>query len=412
MTISDIPRNGGTWLTRRGREIAARLGIGENLTIDSIWVGSGNILEHPEIDPLEITELLEPKATATRTEPVQTGSQVDFTIEYRNSMQPTQAAFSLNEFGGFFDGELVFVGTLGYFPHPVNAFDATQDAISDPPFQMPISIVLADGIGIAFNFPADASVTEQRVLELIKEHSANMGVVPISGGGTGAITKEAAARNIFTDRFHAGDFGGGMSLMVSAGNFRDAGHMSLGAVMQTARDEGMLASPVQVINNLTSVSTTAALSANQGRILRENGGVMSGTWSPVIIAPNGILASVALTLSSVSNWIARQGTVTATFLISFTRTNSPSPLVTEGIRIEGLPFPVYGTPPNGMAGGIIFDVIGGLTGTEVPLAISVGNSNMIMIRNAISPFLQANDLVGTSITAQSTFRVTLSYRIA
>lgn len=60
------------WITNIGREHIAGLAVGEDLVIDRVAVGSGNIYD-TKINPLEIAELIAPVATATRTNPVRVG---------------------------------------------------------------------------------------------------------------------------------------------------------------------------------------------------------------------------------------------------------------------------------------------------------------------------------------------------
>jgi len=166
--------NNQFWITNKGREMITGLAVGESLEIDSIWVGSGNILQHPEINPLEMTDLISRIATGMRTEPVRIGSEVHFTVQYSNAKHKDIPAFPLNEFGGFAGSTLVFYGSLGDFPHPVNEYDPTADAIQDPPVSFPISIVLSEGIGITFNFPAEVFVTHEELENRVWRHEQEL----------------------------------------------------------------------------------------------------------------------------------------------------------------------------------------------------------------------------------------------
>ncbi|MCL2355599.1 MAG: phage tail protein [Defluviitaleaceae bacterium] len=169
-----MARGDNFWITRKGRELIAGLAVGENLHIDRIMVGSGNIYD-TTAEPDMMTDLIEPVATATRTTPVRTGAEVHFTIQYRNQMHPDIPAFELNEFGGFTDdGTLIFYGTLGDNPHPVGAHDASGGSIQEIPLSMPVAIALAEGVGLTFTFPAGAFVTAQELETRVWRHEQKL----------------------------------------------------------------------------------------------------------------------------------------------------------------------------------------------------------------------------------------------
>ena len=151
------------YITHTGRKMLAALGAGETLTIDEIWVGSGNV-STLDTDPRTLNDLLSPEATATRSEPIAVGDEVHFTIQYNNAMDKTGTGFVLGEYGGFMlhpeNGRvMIFYGSLGNFPFAVPSYNEAGLAV----FSMPVALTLSDGEKLEFGFPAGVLATDERV---------------------------------------------------------------------------------------------------------------------------------------------------------------------------------------------------------------------------------------------------------
>jgi len=157
------------WITNSGREHIAGLGAGEDLIIHEITVGTGNIYDS-SIDPREITGLISPiipKSTMTRTNPVRNGTNIHFTAQYRSDLNRDTDTFVLREFAGLLvDGTVIFYGTLGDNGYDAIKHDDSGDEFNQPPFSGYIVIDLAEGVGLTFNFPADAWVTHDEIQEI------------------------------------------------------------------------------------------------------------------------------------------------------------------------------------------------------------------------------------------------------
>ena len=67
-----------------GRDLITSLLAGEQLILTRCMVGTGQV--PAEVQPTTLTDLVQPIAQATSTEPLVKGNQVDFTIEYRNDL--------------------------------------------------------------------------------------------------------------------------------------------------------------------------------------------------------------------------------------------------------------------------------------------------------------------------------------
>ena len=115
----------GFIITEKGKNLLAKLTVGEQLKITRIMVGKGEIPEGQ--NPVSFTDLVQPVAQATSSIPVVKENALSFIVEYRNDLNGgLEEGFWLKEFGAFAqDGEneiLLYYATLGDFPQYVTAF--------------------------------------------------------------------------------------------------------------------------------------------------------------------------------------------------------------------------------------------------------------------------------------------------
>ena len=74
----------GFVVTKKGRDLIAKLVAGEKLQLSKIMVGSGGV---PDLgNPREMEDLSEPVALATSTEPVYDENTVKMIVEYRSDL--------------------------------------------------------------------------------------------------------------------------------------------------------------------------------------------------------------------------------------------------------------------------------------------------------------------------------------
>ena len=158
--------NYGFLITRKGRNLLAKLLAGERLEMTRVEVGAGKIPEGLDVNELE--ELIAPVAEATSTAPTVSGNVASMIVEYRNDMNGgLEWPFLLNEFGIFahdpIAGEILFYyANLGDFPQPVSRY--TNETIDIRRF--PISIALTTELEVIITYQSFAFVTHEEYLEI------------------------------------------------------------------------------------------------------------------------------------------------------------------------------------------------------------------------------------------------------
>lgn len=154
-------------ITNQGQNLIAKLLASENLKITRVMVGSGTL--SPNADHRALTDLIQPFAKATSTEPVVRNNQVDFIVEYRNDMNDGQTVdFTLNEFGVFANdpdvGEiLLYHADLGDNPQNIPAFGDGFFQVK----QFAVSIALSHELNVTLDFPSLALLT----LDDLRDHN-------------------------------------------------------------------------------------------------------------------------------------------------------------------------------------------------------------------------------------------------
>ena len=107
----------GFIIPAKGMELLTGLLAGDTLTITRCMVGTGQV--PAETQPTALTDLVQPIAQATSTQPLVHGKQVDFTIQYRNDLHGgLENGFYLREFGVFARDKsgaevMIYYGNLG-----------------------------------------------------------------------------------------------------------------------------------------------------------------------------------------------------------------------------------------------------------------------------------------------------------
>lgn len=155
----------GFIIPNAGRDLIAGLLAGETLILTRCMVGSGQIPD--DVEPSTLTDLVQPVAQATSTEPLVKGNQVDFTIEYRNDLNGgLDSGFYLSEFGVFArnaDGQevMIYYGNLGDYPQWVQAY--TSGAVEVRRF--PVAIGVSNTPEVVLEYNADAFMTAEDVAE-------------------------------------------------------------------------------------------------------------------------------------------------------------------------------------------------------------------------------------------------------
>lgn len=146
-----------------GRDLITSLLAGEQLILTRCMVGTGQV--PTEVQPTTLTDLVQPIAQATSTEPLVKGNQVDFTIEYRNDLNGgLDSGFYLSEFGVFArakDGSeaMIYYGNLGDYPQWVQAY--TNGAVEVRRF--PVAIGVSNTPQVILEYNADAFMTAEDV---------------------------------------------------------------------------------------------------------------------------------------------------------------------------------------------------------------------------------------------------------
>ena len=148
-----------------GRDLITSLLAGEQLILTRCMVGTGQV--PAEVQPTTLTDLVQPIAQATSTEPLVKGNQVDFTIEYRNDLNGgLDRGFYLSEFGVFArakDGSevMIYYGNLGDYPQWVQAY--TNGAVEVRRF--PVAIGVSNTPQVILEYNADAFMTAEDVAQ-------------------------------------------------------------------------------------------------------------------------------------------------------------------------------------------------------------------------------------------------------
>lgn len=154
--------------TDAGNKLLAEVVAAEaNLVFTRVMVGSGQ----PTVNPATLSELINPVAKATMTDPVREENTVSFTVEYRTDMNGgLKSAFELREFGvwarkaGDEQSEvLLLYGCLGDYPQHVEPFDGTH--VDSRRF--PINLTINNAPNVTVNFSTDAFVTSKEVTKYI-----------------------------------------------------------------------------------------------------------------------------------------------------------------------------------------------------------------------------------------------------
>ena len=158
---------GGT-ITTQGRDLITNLIAGETIEFTRIVVGSG---EMPEgVEPIDMTNLVNPIAEAASTVPVVEDGVLSMVVEYRNDMNGgLKRGFWLREFGIFAKTERVpeiclYYATLGDSPQPVNAYQDNRIDIR----RYPITIALLVDADVQVEYNPGAFITAQEAQEIIE----------------------------------------------------------------------------------------------------------------------------------------------------------------------------------------------------------------------------------------------------
>lgn len=157
---------GGT-VTVAGRDLITRLLAGETIELTRIVVGSGSMPDG--VEPIDMTELVEPIAEATSTVPTVENNVMSLVVEYRNDLNDgLERGFWLREFGIFARTEeseeiLLYYATLGDSPQPVSAFDGSRVDIR----RYPVTIAMALDASVEVSYKPAAFLTAEEAQELI-----------------------------------------------------------------------------------------------------------------------------------------------------------------------------------------------------------------------------------------------------
>lgn len=152
---------GGT-ITVAGRNLITSLIAGDTIRFTRIVVGKGKIPEG--IEPIDMTELVEPVADGTSTIPTIDNGVMYLTVEFRNDLNGgLKEGFWLNEFGIYAEtdktGEvLLYYASLGDKPQPVNAYQ--EDRIDIRRYNVAIALELDADVQMAYNPGAFITSTE------------------------------------------------------------------------------------------------------------------------------------------------------------------------------------------------------------------------------------------------------------
>lgn len=137
----------GCAVTGAGLQLIAKLIANEeDLHVCRVMVGSGTAPKDIYIG--DMTDLVEPVAMATASDPLRTGTTVSMFVEYRSDMNGgLKEGFVIREFGVFaMDGEkevMIYYGDLSKYPQYIGPYEGYQDIR-----RYPISLTVAEGTQI------------------------------------------------------------------------------------------------------------------------------------------------------------------------------------------------------------------------------------------------------------------------
>lgn len=155
----------GFCVTEKGRNLIAKLIVGEKLSISKVAVGKGVCSD--EINPKELSNLIDTVALATSTVPTYDRGCVKMTVEYRSDLNGgLTEGFWLSEVGVFAkdpdDGEIMLCyGSLGEYPQYVNALSDTSIDVR----RFPITIAVGDDMEVSVDYTCEAWVTAEEFNE-------------------------------------------------------------------------------------------------------------------------------------------------------------------------------------------------------------------------------------------------------
>lgn len=156
----------GIVFTEAGLSLLASLGKGEQLTITRCMVGSGVIGSREAAKAL--ADLVEPRALASSTEPLQKGSECSFILEYRNDMDGgLETGFNIAEYGvwaqiGGNAEVLLLYGCLADHPQPIPAY-VPGGGVDIRRF--PVTVGVSNDAQVILGYSAMAFMTAEDVSE-------------------------------------------------------------------------------------------------------------------------------------------------------------------------------------------------------------------------------------------------------
>lgn len=160
----------GFVVTRRGRNLFAKLGAGYKLEITKVMFGTGKMPEGSTVkDMMDMEDLVTPLAEGTGTTPIYEDDTVSMVVEFRSDLNGGLKETSwLNEFGVFANdpdlGEvLILYATLGDYPDSVKAFKDGRVTVRD----YPISVTVGAASEVVIDFSASAFITSEEAVKLI-----------------------------------------------------------------------------------------------------------------------------------------------------------------------------------------------------------------------------------------------------
>lgn len=187
---------GGT-ITVAGRNLITSLLAGETIEFTRIMVGSGALPEG--VEPIDMTDLVNPIAEATSTIPIVEDGEMFMVVEYRNDMNGgLKTGFWLSEFGIYAKTEkseevLLYYATLGDSPQPVSPYRDNRIDIR----RYPVTVALELDADVQVTYNPGAFVTsaeaKQLVDAMVREAMAGVGkeiIVEITIPAAGWAYKE------------------------------------------------------------------------------------------------------------------------------------------------------------------------------------------------------------------------------
>ena len=149
-------------IPQQGRNLLAKLLVGEKLILTRVGFGSGKLTG----DPLNVTDLIAYEVAGSSTIPLIKDHVCTFTVEYRNDMDGGLAeGFWINEYAVYaLDpdvGEVVlYYGSLGDYPQHVAPYSGGDVDIR----QFPVAIAITDGVSVKIDYPPLAVLTQDDAL--------------------------------------------------------------------------------------------------------------------------------------------------------------------------------------------------------------------------------------------------------